>query len=146
MVKRKELKMEIDHEFALYLMMTLVRDSQGETVAAQRIFGQLMDLMITHIEECDDQLCICDQMENFYELLRLKYVHKTDVFPLLSKQRKKYRKILDDEGLIGTISNITELTSRSNSMYSTENSLKTQERELLDDNESTTDSKRLSKK
>jgi len=51
-------------------------------------------------------------MENFYELLRLKYVHKMDVLPLLSNQRKKYRKILDDEGLIGTISNITELTSR----------------------------------
>ena len=49
-------------------------------------------------------------MENFYELLRLKYVHKMDVFPLLSKERKKYRKILDDEGLIGTVSNITDLT------------------------------------
>jgi len=54
MIKRKELKLEIDHEFALYLMMTLVRDSMGETVASQRVFGQLMDLMITHIEECDD--------------------------------------------------------------------------------------------
>jgi len=34
MIKRKELKLEIDHEFALYLMMTLVRDSIGETLAA----------------------------------------------------------------------------------------------------------------
>jgi hypothetical protein len=52
--------MEIDHEFALYLMMTLVNNSMGETLASQKIFGQLMDLMITHIEECDDPLCICD--------------------------------------------------------------------------------------
>jgi hypothetical protein len=109
--------MEIDHEFALYLMMTLVNDSMGETLASQKIFGQLMDLMITHIEECDDPLCICDQMENFYELLKLKYVHKMDILPLLKKERKKYRKILDDEGLIGTISNITNLTCRS-SAYS----------------------------
>ncbi len=115
MIKKKELRLDVDHEYALYLMMTLVRDSMGESLKAQKIFGQLMDLMITHIQECDDQLCICDQMENFYELLRLKYVHKMEVFPLLNKERKKYRKILDDEGLIGTISNITELSCRQNS-------------------------------
>jgi hypothetical protein len=109
--------MEIDNEFALYLMMTLVNDSMGETLASQKIFGQLMDLMITHIEECDDLLCICDQMENFYEVLKLKYVNKMDILPLLKKDSKKYRKILDDEGLIGTISNITNLTCRS-SAYS----------------------------
>jgi hypothetical protein len=113
MVQRKELKMEIDHEYALYLMMTLVNDSMGDNLASQKIFGQLMDLMITHIEVCDDPLCICDQMENFYELLKLKYVHKMDILPVLNKERKKYRKILDDEGLIGTISNITNLTCRS---------------------------------
>jgi hypothetical protein len=38
-----------------------------------------------------------------------------DVFPLLPKEKKKFRKILDDEGLIGTISNITEITCRDNS-------------------------------
>lgn len=64
--------MEIEHEYALYIIMTLVRDSLSSTSDSQRIFGQLMSLMLTHIEECDDQLCICDEMENFYELLRLR--------------------------------------------------------------------------
>lgn len=71
-LKSKNLKMEVENEFALYLMMTLVRDCQEESVASQKIFGQLMDLIIVHIEDCDDQLCICDEMENYYELLRLK--------------------------------------------------------------------------
>jgi hypothetical protein len=31
-----------------------------------------MDVVLAHIEDCDDQLCICDEMESFYELLRLK--------------------------------------------------------------------------
>ncbi len=68
----------------------------NETVDSQKVFGQLMDLMFSHIEECDDQLCICDEMENFYELLRMKQLHNQDVFPLLRKERKKYRKIIDD--------------------------------------------------
>lgn len=71
-LKTKQIKMEIEYEYALYLMMTLVRDCMEETVDSQKIFGQLMDLMLSHIEECDDQLCICDEMENFYELIRLK--------------------------------------------------------------------------
>jgi hypothetical protein len=54
MIKQKTLKLDIDHEFALYTMMTLVRDSMGESLKSQKIFGQLMDLMITHIQECDD--------------------------------------------------------------------------------------------
>lgn len=53
-VKQKKVKMEIEYEYALYLMMTLVRDCMEENVESQKIFGQLMDLMLTHIEECDD--------------------------------------------------------------------------------------------
>lgn len=64
--------MEIENELALYLLMTLVRDCQQENVSSQKVFGQLMDLIMVHIEDCDDQLCICDEMENYYELLRLK--------------------------------------------------------------------------
>lgn len=71
-MKNKSLKMEVENEFALYLLMTLVRDCQEENVASQKVFGQLMDLIMVHIEDCDDQLCICDEMENYYELLRLK--------------------------------------------------------------------------
>lgn len=58
-------------------------------------------------------------MENYYELLRLKQLHNMDVFPLMRSERKKYRKIIDDQGLIGTISNITELTLKVNSTEST---------------------------
>jgi hypothetical protein len=109
-LKTKQLKMEVENEFALYVMMTLVRDCQLESVSSQKVFGQLMDLMLVHIEDCDDQLCICDELENYYELLRLKQLHNQEVFPLMRAERKKYRKIIDDQGLIGTVSNITDLT------------------------------------
>jgi hypothetical protein len=107
-VKNRELKMEIENEFALHVMMTLVRDCMEDTVASQKVFGQLMDLVLAHIEDCDDQLCICDEMENFYELLRLRQLHNQEVFPLMRAERKKYKKIIDDQGLIGTVSNITD--------------------------------------
>ena len=71
-VKSKQVKLEIEYEYALYIMMTLVRDCMQENVDSQKIFGQLMDVVLSHIEDCDDQLCICDEMESFYELLRLK--------------------------------------------------------------------------
>lgn len=109
-IKTKQLKMEVEYEIALYVMMTLVRDSMDESVKNQKIFGELMDLMITHIEDCDDQLCICDEMENFYELLRLRQLHNQEVFPLMREERKRYKKIIDDQGLVGTISNLTDLT------------------------------------
>jgi hypothetical protein len=78
-----------------------------------------MDLMLIHIEDCDDQLCICDELENYYELLRLKQLHNQEVFPLVRAERKKYRKIIDDQGLIGTVSNITDLTLKQNTSEST---------------------------
>lgn len=59
-IKNRELKLEIENEYALYLIMTLVRDSMGEDIASQNMFGKLIDIMMTHIEECDDSLCICD--------------------------------------------------------------------------------------
>ena len=46
--------MEIENELALYLLMTLVRDCQQENVSSQKVFGQLMDLIMVHIEDCDD--------------------------------------------------------------------------------------------
>jgi len=41
------------------------------------------------------------------------------VFPLMRHERRKYKKIIDDQGLIGTISNITDLTLKINSTEST---------------------------
>lgn len=69
-----------------------------------------MDLMLAHIQDCEDQLCICDELENFYELLRLKQLHNQDVFPLLREERESYKRIIDDQGLVGTISNLTVIT------------------------------------
>jgi hypothetical protein len=109
-IKDKSLKLEIEYELGLYVMMTLVRDSAQEGANNQKIFGQLMDLMLAHVEDCDDQLCICDEIENFYELLRLKQLHNQEVFPLIKEERLRYRKIIDDQGLIGTVSNLTEMT------------------------------------
>jgi hypothetical protein len=77
-----------------------------------------MDLMLVHIEDCDDPLCICDEMENFYELLRLRQLHNQEVFPLIREERKRYKKIIDDQGLVGTISNLTDLTLRQKSTES----------------------------
>ena len=78
-----------------------------------------MDIMLTHINECDDQLCICNEMENFYELMRYKYLNNTEVFSLTREERTKYKKIIDDQGLIGTISNITDLIVKTHSTEST---------------------------
>ena len=58
-------------------------------------------------------------MENYYELLRLKELHNMEVFPLMRAERKKYKKIIDDQGLIGTVSNITDLTLKQNTTEST---------------------------
>ena len=110
--------METEFEIALYVMMTLVRDSMEDKISNQKIFGQLMDLMLVHIEDCDDPLCICDEMENFYELLRLKQLHNQEVFPLIREERKRYKKIIDDQGLIGTVSNLTNLTLKQKSTES----------------------------
>ena len=68
-----------------------------------------MDIMIIHIEECEDPLCICDEMESFYELMRFKFLHNSEVFTLTREERKRYKKIIDDQGLIGTISNISDM-------------------------------------
>jgi hypothetical protein len=53
-LKTKQLKLEVENEFALYAMITLVRDCLSESTSSQRVFGQLMDLVLTHIEDCDD--------------------------------------------------------------------------------------------
>ena len=53
-IKNRTLKMEIENEYALYVMMSLVRDCMTDSVASQKVFGQLMDLVLTHIEDCDD--------------------------------------------------------------------------------------------
>jgi hypothetical protein len=58
-------------------------------------------------------------MENFYELLRLRQLHNQEVFPLMRSERKRYKKIIDDQGLIGTVSNITDVTLKTNSTEST---------------------------
>ena len=42
-----------------------------------------------------------------------------EVFPLIRSERKKFKKIIDDQGLIGTVSNITELTLKQNTTEST---------------------------
>jgi len=38
----------------------------------------------------------------------------------MRNERKRYKKIIDDQGLIGTVSNITDLTLKVNSTESTQ--------------------------
>lgn len=63
-------------------------------------------------------MCICFEMENFYELMRFKNINNSEIFSLVRSEYKRYKKIIDDQGLIGTISNITELSSRKNNTES----------------------------
>lgn len=51
---------------------------------------------MVHIEECDDSLCICTEMENFYEMMRYKYLNNSEVVSLVREERKRYKKIIDD--------------------------------------------------
>ncbi len=48
---------------------------------------------------------------------------------MIRAERKKYKKIIDDQGLVGTISSITELTLKSNTTETT--SMKTQNDEIV---------------
>jgi hypothetical protein len=95
-IKNKTLKMEIEYEIALYIMMTLVRDTAEDDHQNHKVFGQMMGLMLGHVEDCDDPLCICDEIENFYELLRLSQQHNQEVFPLIREERARFKKIIDD--------------------------------------------------
>ncbi len=49
-------------------------------------------------------------MENFYELMRFKNINNCEVFSLVKNEYKRYKKIIDDQGLIGTVSNITDIS------------------------------------
>eukprot|EP00347_Sterkiella_histriomuscorum_P004053 403361925 len=118
-LKNKTLKLELEYEYILYTLMMLIATTGQETLANQKVFGQLMDIMIVHINECNDQLCICCEMENFYELMRYKYLNNSEVFSLEREERKKFKKIIDDQGLVGTISNITDLVCKAHSTEST---------------------------
>lgn len=51
--------------------------------------------------------------------MRYKYINNSEVFTLEREERKKYKKIIDDQGLIGTISNITDLVVKTHSTEST---------------------------
>ena len=134
-IKQKQLKLEVEYEYALYAMMCLVRDSMGESVEHQRVFGQLMDLMLTHIEECEDERCICAEMENFYDLLKMRMLSTNqDVVPLLRAERKKFKKIIDDMGLIGTISNMTALVFKGNDTSESTNAQNEAERQMNNQN------------
>ena len=58
-------------------------------------------------------------MESFYDLMQLKQEQNSEVFALLHEERRKYKMILDDSALTGTISHITNLFLKTHTSEST---------------------------
>ena len=93
--------------------MELVKDSLSDSFFAKKSFGELIDMMNSHVEDCEDTTCVCDEIENFYDLLKLRMLHNHQLNPLLGEEYIKFNKIIDDHGLVGTISNFSETTQSS---------------------------------
>ncbi|CDW78770.1 UNKNOWN [Stylonychia lemnae] len=117
--KRQTLKIEIEYEFALFVLTTIIENSSNETFSNQQAQGQLLDIIISHIENCDDELCICSEIENFFELMKYKEFENKEVVSLVLEDRKKYKKIIDEQGLIGSVSNFTQLVNQKSNQVST---------------------------
>eukprot|EP00347_Sterkiella_histriomuscorum_P016877 403351503 len=120
-LKKQSLKLEIEFEYALYSLIQIIENSQGEGLQDQQVLGDLLDIAISHVEKCDDSLCICSELENFFDLMRYKGVDSSaEIIQLSLEERKKYKKIIDDQGLIGSISNMSEVVLKQNSTEQTQ--------------------------
>ena len=71
----------------------------------------MIDLMNAHVEECTDDQCICDEIETFYDLLKFRMLHSHSMASIQGYECEQFTKIVEDHGLIGTISAITDTTS-----------------------------------
>ena len=74
-IKSKQLKMDQECEYAVYVMMELINNSMHDNHFSRESFGQIVDLMNSHIENCEDLTCVCDEVENFYDLLQLRMMN-----------------------------------------------------------------------
>ena len=66
------LTLEAENEYALYALAKLLGDALGTDADASKDFGQLLDMLFAHIDECQEPACICSEMENYNALLQLR--------------------------------------------------------------------------
>jgi len=71
-LKSNTLKMEVENEYALHILMGLVKDVIAQKDIYSNSLGQLIDLIHGHIQQCDDVLCVCEHLEGYYEFMQLK--------------------------------------------------------------------------
>jgi hypothetical protein len=112
-LKMKLLKEEADSEYALFVLMQMINNSQRGDFASQTIYGDLLNLVLSHIEDCQDPYCLCEEIDKFYDLLRLmKHNNNLEVLPLLKREYNIYKNIIDDQTTAGTVSSITEVVRK----------------------------------
>jgi hypothetical protein len=88
----------------------MINSSQRGDLASQTIFGDLLNLVISHIEDCQDPYCLCEEIDKYYDLVRLmKNNNNQEVLPLIKSEYEAYKNIIDDQTMAGTVSSITEL-------------------------------------
>jgi hypothetical protein len=109
-LKMKTLKDEADSKYALILLMQMINSSQRGDLTSQTIFGDLLNLVFSHIEDCQDPHCLCEEIDKYYDLVRLmKNNNNQEVLPLIKSEYEAYKNIIDDQTMAGTVSSITEL-------------------------------------
>lgn len=96
----------------------LLQISQNALIAetdygSSHSYGELIDLLLAHTTECSDALCICGELEKFYDLLKLGKLHNNqEVFPMIGKQFSHFKSVIQQHGLQGTFSGITNYIKR----------------------------------
>ena len=66
------LQLEAENEYALFALSKLLGDALGDDADASRDFGQLLDMLLAHIDDCNEPSCMCNEMENYNALLQLR--------------------------------------------------------------------------
>lgn len=67
--------------------MQMINNSQREDLASHTIMGNILSLVFSHIEDCQDPYCRCEEIDKYYDLVRLmKQNNNKEVLPLLKSE------------------------------------------------------------
>jgi len=62
----------------------MINNALREDLASHTIFGDLLSLVFSHIEDCQDPYCQCEEIDKYYDLVRLmKQNNNQEVLPLI---------------------------------------------------------------
>ena len=89
--------LESEYEYGLYVLLQISQDALiSETdYRSSHAYGELIDLLLAHSSSCSDTLCICGEMEKFYDLLKIGKLHNNqDVFPIMGKQFSHFKAVI----------------------------------------------------